>query len=204
MLASFPSFFSLSYTSITTNFQLLYTGDPICYGIPLLHPSLLLKMPVPACYTFVEATGGIRDIEHASRRIGLGFWWKDHRLDRAHEVFFLDKLVLHFLQLIILSSSSQHGYQSDYPYCKEGRRWGYLQFPQVFSTFSYSLQTPQKVPNSVPKLNKIAYNIYFVLIIVFDPEFACLQTLSEVVNLTWLWAFNALAFLGWGDGDCPS
>ena len=74
MLASFPSFFSLSYTSITTTFQLLYTGDPICYGIPLLHPSLLLKMPVPACYTFVEATGGIRDIEHASRRIGLGFW----------------------------------------------------------------------------------------------------------------------------------
>ena len=29
------------------------------------------------------------------------------------------------------------------------------------------------IPNSVPKLNKIAYNIYFVLIIVFDPEFAC-------------------------------
>ena len=84
-------------------------------------------------------------------------------------------------------------------------RWVYLQFPQVFSTFLYTLQTLQKVPNSVLKLHKITYNIYFVLIIVFDPEFACLQTLSEVVkNLTRLWAFNALAFLGWGNGDCSS
>ena len=75
MLASFPSFSAPRATRITTTtFQLFYTGDPICYGIPLLQPSLLLKMPVPACYTFVEATGGIRDIEHASRRIGLGFW----------------------------------------------------------------------------------------------------------------------------------
>ena len=55
-------------------------------------------------------------------------------------------------------------------------------FQYVFVQFTNS----SKGTKYVPKLNKIAYNIYFVLIIVFDPEFACLQTLSEVVNLTWL------------------